>query len=259
MDLRLAGKTALVTGSSRGIGLAVARALAAEGARVALTGRAEADLQKAVAGIDEDTGRCLSLPGDCSTEKGAARAVRSALKAFGRLDILVCNLGSGRGKPGLEGDAAEWDRIVELNLFSAARAAKAALPAMRLAKTGSIVFVSSIASLQALGAPIAYEAAKAGLNALARGLSRDCAADGIRVNVVAPGNTFFPGGSWDEKLKKDRGAVEAMLARDVPQKRLGSAEEVAAAVAFVASPAASYMTGSCLVVDGGQVRAHSYA
>ncbi|MEK7857829.1 MAG: SDR family NAD(P)-dependent oxidoreductase [Elusimicrobiota bacterium] len=259
MDLRLAGKTALVTGSSRGIGRAVALRLAQEGARVLVTGRNAADVERAVSDISAaaGAGRARGFRGDLARLPAAKAAAAAAVSAWGRLDILVANIGSGRGVAGLAGDEAQWRRLIDQNLMASVRASQAVIPRMKAARHGSIVFIGSIAGLMPLGAPLAYEAAKAALGALSRGLARDLAADGIRVNTVAPGNILFPGGVWDLKLRKDARAVKAMLARQVPLRRFGTPEEIADAVAFVASPAASFMTGACLVVDGGQARAHA--
>jgi 3-oxoacyl-[acyl-carrier protein] reductase len=259
MDLRLAGKTTLVTGSSRGIGRAIALRLAAEGARVMVTGRTSADVKRAVSDIEAASGpgRALGFRGDLRRPAAAKAAVSAVLAAWGRLDILVANVGSGRGTPGVNADEAEWRRIIEMNLMTSVHAARAAVPTMKSARQGSIVFISSIAGLMPLGAPLAYEAAKAALNALSRGLARDLSGDGIRVNTVAPGNILFPGGGWEKRLRADARSVKNMLARQVPLRRFGTPEEIADAVAFTASPAAAFMTGACIVVDGGQASAYA--
>ena len=153
--------------------------------------------------------------------------------------------------PGSETDA-EWRRVLDINLFSALNMIAAARPNMR--RGGAIVCISSIAGLAALGAPVAYSAAKAALNAAVKGLARPLAGEGLRINAVAPGNILFPGGTWDRKLAENRAGVEAMLARDVALGRLGAPADIAALTVFLASPRASFITGTVQVVDGGQLR-----
>jgi len=124
------------------------------------------------------------------------------------------------------------------------------------ANSGAIVCISSICGIETLGAPVAYSAAKAGLNAYVSGMARPLAARNIRINAVAPGNILFPGGGWESKLQEDRAAVEAMLKREVAMGRFGKPEEIADAVLFLASCKASFITGTVLVADGGQIRSH---
>jgi 3-oxoacyl-[acyl-carrier protein] reductase len=249
MNLELAGKTALVSGASRGIGLAIARTLHAEGCHVALVARGREGLEKAAQGFD---GRVSLHAGDAAAPETARQLVDEAAAVSGGLDILVCNAGSGASvPPGTETDA-EWRRVLDVNLFPALTMIAAARPHMR--RGGAIVCVSSIAGLAALGAPVAYSAAKAALNAAVKGLARPLASEGLRINAIAPGNILFPGGTWERKLGEDRTAVEAMLARDVALGRLGTPEEIAALTVFLASPRASFITGAVHVADGGQLR-----
>ena len=174
-------------------------------------------------------------------------------KKFGRLDILICNVGSGRSLPAIEETAAEWERMLRLNLYSAALMVRAAASLLERGG-GSVVCISSICGLEALGCPLAYAAAKAALNSYVRGAARPLAKRAIRINAVAPGNVIFPGSIWEQKLSEAPAQVEEMLNREVSLARLGSAEEISACVAFLASSRASFMTGEVVVVDGGQVR-----
>lgn len=242
MNLGLEGRRALVTGSSRGIGRAIGEALRREGCEVTLTGRT----------------RPSDLPGGAAFFEGdlTASAARESLarSSEGRgLDVLVLNLGSGRSKPPLTEDDGEWDRVFSLNLDSAASLLRRLAPALEKSK-GCALFVSSIAGLEAMGAPTAYTAAKAGLNAFAKAASRELGPRGVRVNAICPGNVLFPGSSWEDRLTSDRETVQAMLSREVPLGRFGRPEEIADAAVFLCSPRAGFITGTALVIDGGQTR-----
>lgn len=249
MNLDLTGKTALVSGASRGIGLAIAQALHAEGCNLALAARGREGLDAAARSFSE---RVSVHAGDAADATAAQAIAAEAAGHWGGLDILVCNAGSGQSvAPGSETEA-EWRRILDLNLFSALNMIAAARPHMR--PGGAIVCLSSICGLAALGAPVTYSAAKAALNAAVRGLARPLAGEGVRINAVAPGNILFPGGVWARKLAEDKAGVEAMLARDVAQGRLGAPEDIAALTVFLSSPRAGFITGQVYVADGGQLR-----
>ncbi len=250
MNPGLQGKVALVTGSSRGIGLAIAQALHAQGCQLVLNGRDQARLDAAAALLPG----AIPVAADVSTADGAQRLVQAALQGAGRLDILVCNVGSGRSVPPGQENADEWQRVFALNLWSATNTVEASRAALK-ASRGSIVCISSICGMEVVpGAPLTYSAAKAALNAWVRGVARPLGLEGVRINAIAPGNMLFEGSVWERKLQEDAGAVEAMLRREVALGRLGTPEDVARLAVFLCSPAAGFATGAVFTVDGGQVR-----
>lgn len=254
MDLELNDKLACVTGSSRGIGRAIAESLLREGARVMITGRGADDLDRTHEEFSERWGesRVSKFQGDLTEERTIQRCVEVLYETWEGLDILVANIGSGRSQTGSDLRAEEWMRMLSLNLVSAALIANQVVSLLQARGGGSITFVGSLAGLEVLPAPIPYASAKAGLVALGKMLSRQLASRQIRVNIVAPGNILFPGGVWQHKLEENLQGVTAYLETEVPMKRLGTPAEVADTVAFVSSSRASFITGACVVVDGGQ-------
>ena len=251
MDLQLAGKTALITGSSKGIGLAIATALHAEGCTVVLNARSESDLAAALASLPG----AVAAAGDVTEPIAAQKVVNHALAQVGTLDILVCNVGGGRSVPPGQERAAEWQRVFALNLWSATNTIEVARGALAQSR-GSIVCVSSICGLEVVpGAPVTYSAAKAALHAYVRGIARPFGQEGIRINAVAPGNILFDGSVWSRKLADDAPAVQDMLRGNVALSKLGTPQDVARLVAYLASPISSFATGAVWTLDGGQVRA----
>jgi 3-oxoacyl-[acyl-carrier protein] reductase len=245
----LSGKSALVTGSSRGIGRAIAGVLHAEGCRLAMNGRNTDDLARAAA----DLPGVVVVAGDVSKPGEARRVVGEAAAAFGGLDILVCNVGSGLSVPPGDETYAEWQRVFALNLWSTTNTVEAARETL-IASRGAVVCISSICGYEVVaGAPVTYSAAKAALNAYVRGISRALGKHGVRINAVAPGNVLFEGSVWARKLVQDAAAVQKMLDRDVALGRLGTTQDVAELVAYLASPRAGFATGGVWTLDGGQV------
>ena len=247
----LTGKTALVTGSTRGIGRAIAALLHASGCRVALNARSTEGLAATAGALPGS----VPIAGDVTQPADARRVVTEAVVALGGLDILVCNVGSGRSVPPGTETPDEWQRVFALNLWSTTNTVEAARDALA-ASSGVIVCISSICGLEVIpGAPLTYSAAKAALHAYVRGIARPLGQQGIRINAVAPGNILSEDSVWARRTAEDPGAVQQMLDREVALARLGTPQEVAELVAFLASSRAGFATGGIWQLDGGQVRA----
>ncbi len=251
MRLGLENKVALVGGASRGIGLAIAQALQAEGCQLAIAARGRAGLDEAARALK---GNVLAEAADLTDARSCEALIDAVMRKFGRLDLVVANAGSGASTPPGQETEQAWRAAIDINLMTAVNLMGAARAALAASGGGSIVCISSICGREALGAPVTYSSAKAALDMAVKGLSRAYAADGIRVNGVAPGNILFPGGVWERKLEAGREAVEAMIGRETPLGRFGTLQEVADAVLFLSSERSAFTTGAILVVDGGQSR-----
>jgi len=252
MDLGLGGKLCLVSGASRGIGAAIATALAREGGRVAAVARGEADLRAFVATLPG--GPHAAIVADVATAEGASAAVDGCVRELGGIDVVIANVGKSFARDAAAMDDDDLAKSLDLNLWSAARVAQRAVPHLLARGGGSITMIASIFGREAGGAP-GYNVAKAAVIALAKALARDYAARGIRVNSVAPGSILFPGGGWARRQAADPAGIAAFVEREIPGGRFGTPEEVADVVAFLASPRASWIVGTCVTVDGGQSRA----
>ncbi|HEX5064662.1 MAG TPA: SDR family oxidoreductase [Myxococcota bacterium] len=252
MDLGLRGRKALVTAASRGIGLAIARALADEGVDIALCARGAGGLESASKELQARGVRVFAKALDVGDGDALRGFVGEAAEALGGLDVLVCNASGGAGM----GEKA-WQANFDVDLMHSARAVQAAIPALAQSDAASVVFISSTAALEYLGVPQPYNAMKAALIAHASDLSQALAARGIRVNVVSPGPIYFEGGNW-QMLQKAMPAIYERALAQCALGRMGTPEEVARCVVFLASPAAGYVTGANLVVDGGFTKRVAY-
>ena len=249
MNLHLNNKFVLVTGSSRGIGFSIARLLQEEGCQIILNGRDPYTLQKAMSKLPGSFG----FLADLTCREQSTRLISDVMSVCGRLDGLVCNVGSGRSVPPGKETLEEWQRVFALNLWSTTNIVEAATSALVDSK-GSIVCISSICGQEVVpNAPVTYSAAKSALNAFVRGISRPFGKQGVRINAVAPGNILFNDSVWSRKLKEDKDLVAQILERDVSLSRLGSPTEVAYLVAYLLSPRSGFATGSIWPLDGGQV------
>lgn len=247
--MRLQGKIALVTGSTKGIGLGVARAYAREGARVVVNSRNAEDCEKVVAEIRAGGGHAIAVPADLSRSDEVRRLAREATEALGgRVDILVNNAGQPRVAPSSELAEADYRHTLDLNLNAYFVLSQEIARGMLARRQGVIINISSVNGTIAFPQRLAYCVSKAGVNMLTKVLAIEWAAQGVRVNAIAPG---YVRTEMIASLAERKILDEAALARRTPMGRLGLPEEVAEAAVYLASDAASYITGTVLTVDGG--------
>ena len=253
MELGLAGRVVLVTGASRGIGRAVALGFAAERGRLVVCARGEAQLERVAAELaaaGADAVRSLAVD---VTSPGAAAELVAAGAELGGLDVLVSNAGGNRKKLFSETTDDDWRELLELNLVSGLRLARAALPQLEARRRGCVLFISSIWGRETGGPGYSlYNASKSALISAARVLARDLAGEGVRVNSIAPGSILAPGGSWEARMRQDPEGIAEFVRRELPLGRFGTPEEVAALAVFLASDRASLITGACITADGAQ-------
>ncbi len=248
VDLGLDGRVALVTAATRGIGLAIAQALAAEGAQVAVVARTEADVARVARELDG-----AGVGADLTRSEGRRTAFESVRDQLGPIEILVNNLGLRAGSSWDDSGPEQFRTALEGNLVPALGLSQLALPEMRARGWGRVVVISSLFGREAGGAP-AYNAAKAAEHSLVKSLAREVARDGVTVNAVAPGSILFEGGSWWRRQQEDPGRIDRFVEQELPLGRFGTPAEVADVVAFVCSNRACLVNGASLAVDGGQGR-----
>lgn len=254
MDLDLSGARVLVTGGSRGLGLAVAEAVAAEGAAVALVARGADALERAAEQLRRHGTPVVTAAADVTDYAALAAAVDGCAEALGGLDRLVANAGGTVGGNLRDSTPEDFTATFVLNAGHAAALVKAGLPHLKAAGGGSVVVVASITGIRPFPRT-AYATAKAAEIHLAATLAQELASDRVRVNAVSPGSILFDGGGWDEFRAADPERFERYVREDFPWGRLGRPEEVGDVVAFLLSDRARWITGANVVVDGGQQRA----
>jgi len=250
VDFGIAGKVALVTGGTRGIGLGIAHALADEGVRVAVAARTEVDVKHTAESLGG-----LGVVADLLTEAGCRRAVSETETVLGPVDILINNLGLRAGSSWADTGQSEFETAFAGNVGVSVRMTQLVLPGMLSRGWGRVVVISSVWGRESGGAP-AYNAAKAAEISFTTSLARDVASKGVTVNSIAPGSILWEGGGWHRRQQADPEGIAAFVRAEMPLGRFGTVDEVARTVAFVCSQQASLVNGACISVDGGQSRSN---
>jgi 3-oxoacyl-[acyl-carrier protein] reductase len=250
VDLGIAGKVGLVTGGTRGIGLGIAEALAAEGALVAVAARTEVDVKKTAAALGG-----LWIAADLLTEAGCRRAGDETEHSLSPVDILINNLGLRAGSSWTDTGPAEFETAFQGNAIVSVRMTQLVLPRMVQRGWGRVVVIASIWGREAGGGP-AYNAAKAAEISFVTSMAREVASKGVTVNAVAPGSILWEGGGWHRRQQAEPEAMAEFVRREMPLGRFGSVDEVAVLATFLCSTQASLINGACIAVDGGQSRSN---
>jgi len=252
MDLFLNNKHVLITGSSKGIGLAIAEAFLKEGAKVCINSRNSNELSAVHNLLKEKYGpeKIIKFSTDISKTENLLKLRSYIFEKWERLDIVISNVGFGSGSSAAIPDPSEWSESWDSNFTSAYLTTETFLEDLKDTK-GSLIYISSIAGIESIGAPTHYSVAKSAVLALSKNISKKLS-NTVRVNVVAPGNIYFKGGTWHKKLLSNENEVKKYLERTVPMNRLGDPEDVSNVVLFLSSNKAKFITGSVITVDGGQ-------
>ena len=260
MDLNLSNKKVLVTGASRGIGLAVAQSFLQEGAKACLVSRGSDDLFKNEKMLQDDFGlkNIFAYKCDCTNIESLNSLRSEIVNRWDSLDVVVVNVGDGRSVSDALPNDEQWQQTWNNNFETALQTVRIFLPMLKKSE-GCLLFVSSIAGIEAFGAPTDYSTAKSAVISLAKNMARKLASSNVRVNVVAPGNVYFKGSSWDEKIQRDKHHVDEIIKATVPMNRFSTPQEIADSIVFLCSEKASFITGTTLVIDGGQTTGVFYA
>jgi len=255
MDLGLNGRVAMITGASRGLGRAMARALAAEGMRLSICARGGQVLEEAAVELKAGGAQVIANAADVSDGSAMQAWVEGTIRQLGGVDVLVNNAGGARVGALAQVDEAAWRDAFELNFFSAVRLSRLCAAEMEKRGGGAIINISSIYGREA-GGPLTYNASKAAMISFTKMLARELAPKGVRVNAIAPGSIQYPGGTWENLFKANPAFEKDFVSHEFPAGRLGRPDEVAYAVVMLASPKASWITGTCIPVDGAQGRSN---
>jgi 3-oxoacyl-[acyl-carrier protein] reductase len=252
MNLNLGNKKVLITGASRGIGLAVTESFLQEGAKTCLVSRGSSTLYENEKKLQNTYGleSVIAYKCDCTNVESLNSLKNEIENKWNSLDIVIVNVGDGRSVSDTLPDDEQWKKTWNSNFESALQTARTFLPMLEESQ-GVLLFISSIAGMEAFGAPTDYSTAKTAIIALAKNMARKLA-PGVRVNVIAPGNVLFDGGSWDEKIQQDKERLDEIIKSTVPMNRFATPQEIADSAVFLCSDRASFITGATLVIDGGQ-------
>ncbi len=251
MDLQLKDKVVIVTGGSRGIGRAIARAFIDEGAKVTIVGRDAASLEEARA----DLGEVLAVQADLTKANERSKIITQTIQHYGTVDILINNAGGSSGSTVEETALDQFQAAFDLNYFSAVHLSQLILPHLKQKKAGSIINISSIFGRES-GGRVTYNNAKAALISFTKAFADEVIASGVRVNGVAPGSILHQSSNWQKRLEQNPEKIKKFVADEIPAGRFGTVEEVADVVTFLASPKASWIVGATINVDGGQSRSN---
>ncbi|WP_347552472.1 glucose 1-dehydrogenase [Pseudalkalibacillus hwajinpoensis] len=252
MDLNLKNRRVLITGGSKGIGKAIAKAFYEEGAKVGICARNREDLEQAKSEIGENL---AIFEADITEERTRAQLIESFLVAFGSIDILVNNAGGSSGTTIMETEVSQFHKAMELNFYSAVHLSQMAAAEMKNRGNRAIVNISSIYGRESGGKPT-YNNSKAAMISFTKAMADELIGSGIRVNGVAPGAILHPSGNWQKRLNENPEKINAFVEREIPGGRFGTPEEVASTVVFLASDKASWIAGATINVDGGQSKSN---
>ena len=257
MDLHLKGRHVFVAGASQGIGLGITEGFLAEGASVTMAARTESKLQAKATDLRAQFGaeQVAAFAGDMTQSEEISAALSYAESELGPVQIAIANVGISETPLGYDITDEEWEDGISQNLHSAFGLARAVLPQFEQQGGGSLILISSVAGLTALGTQINYGTCKAAVNHMTRELARHVGKKNIRVNAVCPGNIKFPGGSWEQREKERPEAWGRWIKREVAMARFGECREIADACVWLSSDRASFVTGAVIPVDGGQATA----
>ncbi|RDU38120.1 short-chain dehydrogenase [Neobacillus piezotolerans] len=250
MDLKLSGKNVLITGGSKGIGKAIAKAFVAEGANVAISARGMEALNKAK---EELEGNAAIFQADITNPEEREKLIHSFVEKYGTIDVLINNAGGSNGGKAAETDLGLYYEAMELNYFSAVHLSKLAIEHMKKQQSGSIINITSIFGRES-GGKVTYNNAKSALISFTKSLADEVISNGIRVNSISPGSILHETGNWKKRLEADPEGIKEFVKKEIPAGRFGTPEEIANVAAFLASEKASWIVGASINVDGGQSR-----